>query len=60
MPPGGETVVGKGFRFVSLLLASLSFLIAAPLAADEFRSPSLTALRVDWRAALDQLRAEIN
>lgn len=60
MPPGGETVVGKGFRFVSLLLASLSLLFATPLAADEFRSPSLTALRVDWRAALDQLRTEIN
>jgi len=60
VPPGGETVVGKSFRFVSLLLASLSLLYAAPLAADEFRSPSLTALRVDWRAALDQLRAEIN
>ncbi|WFU21363.1 M23 family peptidase [Bradyrhizobium sp. CB1717] len=60
MPPGGETVVWKSFRFVSLLLASLSLLVAAPLAAEEFRSPSLTALRVDWRAALDQLRAEIN
>ncbi|WP_439392434.1 M23 family peptidase [Bradyrhizobium sp. PMVTL-01] len=60
MPPGGETVVGKAFRFVSLLLAALVLLVAAPLAADEFRSPSLTALRVDWRAALDQLRAEIN
>ncbi|MGY8705148.1 M23 family peptidase [Bradyrhizobium sp. 18BD] len=60
MPPGGETVVGKSFRFVSLLLASLSLLHAAPLAADEIRGPSLTALRVDWRAALDQLRTEIN
>lgn len=60
MPPGGETVVGKSFRFVSLLLASLSLLIATPLAAEDIRSPSLTALRVDWRAALDQLRAEIN
>lgn len=50
----------KSFRFVSLLLAPLSLLIASPLAADEFRSPSLTALRVDWRAALDQLRTEIN
>lgn len=60
MPPGGETVVGNSFRFVSLLLASLSLLTATPLAADEFRSPSLTALRADWRAALDQLRAEIN
>jgi hypothetical protein len=50
----------KGLRFVPLLLASLSFLAAAPLAADEIRSPSLTALRVDWRAALDQLRSEVN
>ena len=60
MPPGGETVVGKSFRFVSLLLASLSLFSATPLAADEIRSPSLTALRVDWRAALDQLRTEIS
>nr|WP_249794880.1 M23 family peptidase [Bradyrhizobium sp. Oc8] len=41
-------------------MASLSLSFATPLAADEFRSPSLTALRVDWRAALDQLRTEIN
>ncbi len=60
MPPGNETVVRKRFRSVSLLLASLSLLTATPLAADEIRSPSLTALRVDWRAALDQLRTEIN
>ncbi|WP_314950814.1 M23 family peptidase [Bradyrhizobium cosmicum] len=60
MPPGGETVVGNSFRFVSLLLATLSLLTATPLAADDIRSPSLTALRVDWRAALDQLRTEIN
>jgi murein DD-endopeptidase MepM/ murein hydrolase activator NlpD len=53
--------VGRnGFRFVSLFLASLSLPFATPLAADEFRGPSLTALRVDWRAALDQLRTEIN
>ena len=50
----------KGFRFVSLVLASLSLLTATPLAANEFRTPSLTALRVDWRAALDQLRSELN
>jgi murein DD-endopeptidase MepM/ murein hydrolase activator NlpD len=60
VPPGGETVVGKSFRFVSLLLALLSLLITTPLAADEIRSPSLSALRVDWRTALDQLRTEIN
>ncbi|WP_454647917.1 M23 family peptidase [Bradyrhizobium liaoningense] len=50
----------KSFRFVPLLLAPLSLLAAAPVAADEFRGPSLAALRVDWRAALDQLRVEIN
>ncbi len=59
MPPGGETVGRKSFRFVSLLPALLSLLVASPLAADEFRTPSLTALRVDWRAALDQLRSEL-
>jgi hypothetical protein len=53
--------VGRtGFRFVSLVPALLSLLTTGPLAADEFRSPSLTALRADWRAALDQVRAEIN
>jgi hypothetical protein len=30
------------------------------LTADEFRSPEISAVRVDWRAALDQLRTEIN
>jgi hypothetical protein len=48
----------KPFRFVPLL-AILAILPVAPVAADEFRTPSLTALRVDWRAALDQLRTEI-
>ncbi|MEO8318100.1 MAG: M23 family peptidase [Bradyrhizobium sp.] len=28
--------------------------------ADEFRTPSISAVRVEWRAVLDQLRAEIN
>jgi hypothetical protein len=32
---------------------------ASPLAADEFRSPALSVARVDWRAALDEIRAEI-
>ncbi|MGY8678632.1 M23 family peptidase [Bradyrhizobium sp. UFLA05-153] len=50
------------FRFVSSLVGLLTLLVAgsAPLSADEFRTPSLTALRVDWRVALDQLRSEIN
>lgn len=29
------------------------------MAADEFRSPAISAVRVDWRAALEQLRAEV-
>ena len=33
---------------------------AAAASADEFRTPSISAMRVDWRAALDQLRQEIN
>jgi hypothetical protein len=28
-------------------------------AAEEFRTPSITAIRVEWRAVLDQLRTEI-
>jgi hypothetical protein len=43
------------------LQLALLLLIAGTgaLAADEFRSPVVSAVRVDWRAALDQLRAEI-
>jgi hypothetical protein len=43
------------------LLASLFLLIAGAsgLAADEFRTPAISAVRVEWRAALDQLRSEI-
>ena len=43
------------------LQVALLLLIAGTgaLAADEFRSPVVSAVRVDWRAALDQLRAEI-
>lgn len=28
--------------------------------ADEFRTPAVSAVRIEWRAALDQLRTEIN
>jgi hypothetical protein len=43
------------------LQLALLLLIAGTgaLAADEFRSAVFSAVRVDWRAALDQLRAEI-
>jgi len=52
----------KAVRFVAHWLASFSLLIAgpAPLAADEFKSVAISTVRVEWRAALDQLRSEIN
>jgi murein DD-endopeptidase MepM/ murein hydrolase activator NlpD len=52
----------KAVCFVTRLLAAFSLLPAAAtaLSADEFRTPALTAVRVEWRAALDQLRSEIN
>jgi hypothetical protein len=42
---------------ISLLLLSGSRGIGH---ADEFRTPSISTVRVEWRAVLDQLRSEIN
>ncbi|MFH0296349.1 M23 family metallopeptidase [Bradyrhizobium sp. 31Argb] len=52
----------KAVRFVAPWLAAFASLLASPFAAsaDEFRTPSISAVRVEWRAVLDQLRAEIN
>jgi hypothetical protein len=52
----------KAGGVVGCLLAALALLLAgtADLAADEFRTPAISAVRVDWRAALDQFRSEIN
>lgn len=49
-------------RLVPRLLAAFLALLAgtAGVAADEFRTPAISAVRVEWRAALDQLRSEIN
>ena len=33
---------------------------AVSAGAEEFRTPSVSAVRVEWRAVLDQLRSEIN
>ena len=51
----------KAFRFAALLLAPLALLVAGAtaLAADEFKTPAISAVRVEWPAALDQLRSEI-
>jgi len=52
----------RAVRSVALLLASFFLLLAgtAALTADEFRTPAISAVRVDWRAALNQLRSEVN
>jgi hypothetical protein len=44
------------------VLAYLSLLLAgsAVVGAAEFRAPSVSAIRVDWRAALDQVRSELS
>jgi len=49
------------FRLVAATLTSLLLLAAGepPLLADEFRTPSISAVHVEWRAVLDQLRSEI-
>jgi murein DD-endopeptidase MepM/ murein hydrolase activator NlpD len=52
----------KAVRFVTRLLATFALLIAgtAVVSADEFRTPSVSAVRVEWRAVLDQFRSEIS
>ena len=53
---------GKAVRFVKRRLAILGLILAgtAGAPAEEFRTPPISVMRVDWRAALDQLRSEIN
>jgi hypothetical protein len=45
---------------VRLLVSSLLLAAGnASLSADEFRTPAITSVRVEWRAVLDALRSEI-
>jgi murein DD-endopeptidase MepM/ murein hydrolase activator NlpD len=62
LAPGGDALGTKAVRFVALPLASLSLLIAGPAAlqADEFKTPDISAVHVDWRAALVQFKSDIN
>jgi hypothetical protein len=52
---------GKAVRFVKRLLAALVLLPAglATAAAEDFWTPAISVVHVDWRAALDQLRSEL-
>ena len=49
------------FRLVAATLAAVLLLAEGESAprADEFRTPSISAVHVEWRAVLDQLRSEI-
>jgi hypothetical protein len=51
---------GRVVSFVGCWLAALLFPLPGASAADTFRTPSISAMRVEWRSVLDQLRQEIN
>lgn len=48
-------------RFVRSLLAALASILAGSVAvsADDFRTPEISLVHVDWRAARNQLRSEL-
>src|SRR5271163_3754909 len=50
------------FRLLAPTLTSLLLLVAGPsrLFAEEFRTPAISAVHVEWRAVLYQLRSEIS
>src|SRR3984957_7199046 len=49
------------FRLLAPTLTSLLLLVAGPsmLFADEFKTPAISAVHVEWRSVLDQLRSEL-
>jgi hypothetical protein len=57
-----KTVYRPQIRFVASILTSLLLLIGGRSAVwgDEFRTPAISAVHVEWRAVLDQLRSEIS
>lgn len=55
----GVALGRKVVSFAGCWLAALLFPLTGA-SADEFRTPSISAMRVEWRSALDQLRQEIN
>ena len=51
----------KAVRIVASTLASFAFLhVGAARSADDFHTPAISVARVEWRAALDQVRTEIS
>src|SRR5258707_11814412 len=57
----GATLGKKADRVIACLLAAILLHLVGALgvSAEEFRTPSISAVRVEWRAVLDQLRSEI-
>jgi murein DD-endopeptidase MepM/ murein hydrolase activator NlpD len=57
-----KTVHRPQVRLVASVLTSLLLLIGgrSDLWGDEFRTPAVSAIHVEWRAVLDQLRSEIS
>jgi murein DD-endopeptidase MepM/ murein hydrolase activator NlpD len=55
--PARRLLVPSGARLLACLLAVVAG--NAGLAADEFRTPAISSVRVEWRAVLDALRSEI-
>src|SRR5213592_869392 len=62
LAPGGDALGTKAVRSATHLVASSFLLVAGTsiLSADEFRTPAISAVRVEWRAARDQLRSELS
>ncbi|MEA2820599.1 MAG: hypothetical protein QOJ86_2603 [Bradyrhizobium sp.] len=55
--PARRLLFPSGARLLACLLAVVAG--NAGLAADEFRTPAISSVRVEWRAVLDALRSEI-
>src|SRR5262249_34069037 len=56
---GGDSVPGSVVGRALWLLAALLPASLAPVSAEEFRTPSVSTVRVEWRAVLDQFRSEL-
>ena len=61
-PKGGVAVSGRVSGLTLRLLGAVLLASVGPvsLSAEEFQTPSVTVVRVEWRAVLDQFRAELD
>jgi hypothetical protein len=58
---GGDALVTGAERFFARLLVFIPLLLGggSNLVAEEFKTSAVSTVRVEWRAAIDQLRSEI-